>query len=33
MVEGEISVSPLSADHGYAESETLAGVVDSVRVA
>jgi len=30
MVEGEVSVSPLSVDHGHAESESLVGVVDSL---
>lgn len=32
MVEGEVSVSPLTVDHGHAESESLAGVVESVSV-
>lgn len=32
MVEGEVSVSPLSVDHGHAESESLVGVVDSLHV-
>jgi len=30
MVEGEVSVSPLSVDHGHAESESLVGVVESL---
>lgn len=32
MVEGEVSISPLTVDHGYAESERLTGVVNSLRV-
>lgn len=32
MVEGEISVSPLSVNHGHMESERLPGVVDSLDV-
>ena len=32
MVEGEISVSPLTVDHGHAKSESLVGVVDSLTV-
>ena len=31
MVEGEVSVSPLSVDHGHAESESLVGVVESLQ--
>ncbi|MFC7205415.1 5'/3'-nucleotidase SurE [Haloferax namakaokahaiae] len=30
MVDGEVSVSPLSVHHGHAESQTLAGIVDSL---
>jgi 5'-nucleotidase len=32
MVEGEVSVSPLSVNHGHAESESLVGAVDSLEV-
>ncbi|GAB7093336.1 5'/3'-nucleotidase SurE [Halolamina litorea] len=30
MVEGEVSVSPLTVNHGHAESQSLPGVVDSL---
>ena len=33
MVEGEVSVSPLSVNHGHAESESLVGVVERLDVA
>jgi len=32
MVEGEVSVSPLTVNHGHAESESLVGVVESLDV-
>lgn len=32
MIEGEISVSPLTVNHGHAESSSLAGVVESLSV-
>ena len=30
MIEGEVSVSPLTVNHGHAESESLVGVVESL---
>lgn len=32
MVEGEVSVSPLTVHHGHADSDSLAGVVESLSV-